>query len=313
MLTARVNGRTIIYDVADSHRIAEECLPKADAYFKRSFLPRYVSGLGADRGKVHPLALNYEVYPNHLDLAGARRDFLVRRGIRRLGAVRKAFRIERGFVPRQHLLEGAPGDGSGRILFLTRAWDPNESPLASGLPRQRREQINDMRARCIDALRCHFGDRVLAGFARTPFAIDRYPSLLVADARLSEKRSYLSLVKQSDVCVTTTGLHGSIGWKFAEYIALGKAIASEPIELKVPGNLASGANYLAFSSDEQCVAVVDELLTNPARRLAMSRRNLAYYQQYLRPDNLILNTLRAVLRPEPSSIMEHSDVAVANG
>ncbi len=301
MVTVRVNGRTLVYDVADSHLISEQCLVEADAYFKRSFLPHYVCSLGTDGSKVHPLALNYEVYPSHLDLTGARRDFLVRSGIRRFGAIRKALRIERDFVPRQHLFEGAAGEsGDARALFLTRAWNPMDTTCASGLSQRQREQINDMRARCIVGLRRHFGHRVLAGFAHTPFANERYRSLLVSDPRVNEKRNYLSLVARADVCVTTTGLHGSTGWKFAEYVALGKAIASEPIELKVPGDLIAGANYLAFSSADECVAMVDALLSNAARRLAMSRRNLAYYQQYLRPDNLVLNTLRTAIGPARS-------------
>lgn len=37
------------------------------------------------------------------------------------------------------------------------------------------------------------------------------------------------MVKESDICITTTGLHRSIGWKFAEYIAASKAIVTEKL------------------------------------------------------------------------------------
>jgi hypothetical protein len=145
-------------------------------------------------------------------------------------------------------------------------------------------------------LRREFGERVLAGFAHSDLAMRRYPDLLVADPLVSHKRCYLAAVRQAAVCVTTTGLHGSIGWKLGEYVALGKPIVSERIEHRVPGDFCAGKNYLSFSSDDECIAMVDALLADPARRTAMAAHNRAYYQAHLRPDQLVLNTLRTALQ-----------------
>jgi len=295
-LTAFIRGRAVVYDVADNHRIDEQRLEAADFYFKRSFHESYVASLGAAAAKVHPLGLNYEVYPSHFDVHGARRNFLAGRGTRRLSGALKALGLGPGFMPRQPLFEDASDHRhQPRVLFLTRAWDPNDSTDRGERFLRQREKINDMRAQCIERLRRHFGDRVLAGFAHTEFASRHYSSLLVADPRISRKDVYLTTVRESDICITTTGLHGSIGWKLGEYVALGKAIVSERLEHTVPGRFAAGVNYLEFRTPEDCVAMTDELFCNPGKRQAMRARNRAYYEHYLRPDQLVLNTLSVVL------------------
>ena len=296
-LTVRAHGRTIVYDVHDSHIVDPVLLDAADYYFKRSFQPAYVATLGSHATRVHPLGLNYEVLPDHLDFAGARRNWHLRRGHRRFSGVISALHLSPRFTPRQHVFEnGMRSHQGGRALFLTRAWDPHDAPEREQHGIDQREAINEMRARCIARLRDDLGDRVLAGFAHSEFAMRCYPDLLVPDPSLCDKRRYLAAVRQADVCVTTTGVHGSVGWKLGEYVALGKAIVSERIAHRLPGNFRAGTHYLDFSSDEACVAAVHALLSDPARRRAMAAANRAYYQQHLRPDQLVLNTLRTALQ-----------------
>ena len=66
-----------------------------------------------------------------------------------------------------------------------------------------------------------FGKHVIAGFKPTAYAKYNFEDCLVPNI-LTKRKNHLQLVKESDICITTTGLHRSIGWKFAEYIATNK-------------------------------------------------------------------------------------------
>lgn len=296
VLAVQVNGRLAIYDVDDTHDIDLAFLERADFYFKRSFDASYVSALGPLSRRVRPLGLNYEVLPDHQDFAGARRNFCLRQGLRRFSGVLSALNAMGRFVPRQALLECAKDgpDPSEKILFLTRAWDPDDRPDRPTVHRQRRDDVNEMRASCIVEMRNHFGGHVLAGFSRTDYAASRFPTLLAPDS-VTNKRSYLTAVRNAAVCVTTAGLHDSIGWKLGEYVALGKAIVSERLPHSLPGNFPEGMHYLPFASSDECVAAVDLLLSDTTRRRGMQAENRSYYHRYLRPDRLVLNTLEVVV------------------
>lgn len=301
ILAVQVNGRLAVYDVEDTHDIDLDFLARADVYFKRSFDAQLIAALGAASHKIRPLGLNYEVYPDHADFAGARRNFFLRQGARRWSGALSALNAFGRFVPRQSLLECTDHDpgcahAAGPVLFLTRAWDPDDSAERAAVHRERRAALNDMRAHCIDELRRRFGPRVLAGFAPTAYAMRRFPTLLAPD-QVTDKRHYLAAVKAATVCVTTAGLHDSIGWKLGEYVAFGKAIVSERLAHRLPGDFAEGVHYLPFASSDACVAGVDLLLSDDARRARMQAANLAYYRDFLRPDRLVLNTLNLVLAP----------------
>jgi hypothetical protein len=95
--------------------------------------------------------------------------------------------------------------------------------------------------------------------------------------------------------VATTGLHGSTGWKFAEYIAFSKAIVSEELNYEVPGKLEHGKNYLAFNSPEDCVNQVRLLFSDHHLRNSIMANNALYYLSFLRPDVLVVNTILTAL------------------
>ena len=101
--------------------------------------------------------------------------------------------------------------------------------------------------------------------------------------------------------MATTGLHGSIGAKFAEYIAQAKAIVSEPLNYQVPGNLSSEVNYLEFTSIDGCVESAVRLIDDRDLRVSMMMDNCRYYHAYLRPDALILNTLAIAMSKVPAN------------
>src|SRR5438105_3346613 len=111
-----------------------------------------------------------------------------------------------------------------------------------------------------------------------------YPNCLAPAGVRTQRMDYLKLLRQFAVCVATTGYFDSIGWKFAEYTALGKAIACEPLRFELPGPIAPGANYLEFSTPEQCADRVAELFGSGAMRREMGQRNRAYFEGFGRPE-----------------------------
>lgn len=186
LLRVILDDRAVVYDVADKHLIDYPALEWSDFYFKRSYQESYVASLGPLAARVHPLGLNYEVYPDHADFAAVRRNFTMRRGLSRVRGALRALNLKPGFALRQQEFEGAAraDNASDRILFLTRAWGPRDvSDTADA------NAVNDLRAACIERLRQHFGKRALAGFAPPKFAARKYPDLLIEDSRTTAQRT----------------------------------------------------------------------------------------------------------------------------
>jgi glycosyltransferase involved in cell wall biosynthesis len=181
-------------------------------------------------------------------------------------------------------------------VFLARTWDPAELP---DMVRGYVDELNDTRAACIRLLRKRFGERFFGGLARSAHALARYPDCVV-DADIStRRRDYLARLRGYSICVATTGLWDSIGWKFAEYLAFGKAIVCEPMKFELPGPMAAGRNFLEFTTPEGCASAVGELLENSAARERMMADNAAYFAEFGAPDAVVARALHAALRPRP--------------
>jgi len=295
-----VNKRVNVhYDVHDSREIDEEYLDKSDFYFKRSYSSSYLNGLGKNRNKVRPLGLNYLVYPDSSDRFALPRVFMpdpekkekLREVLRATGLARR-LRFSRTVSALQALPDH---DAPSRILFMTGVWDPHDEPERAQHKIDERIWINETRARCIALLRREFGDRFYGGLIHSEFARRNYPDALLPDNSQTESRPYFDLLKRHPICLATTGLHGSIGWKFAEYVAFARAIVSEKLNFEVPGRLAPGVNYLEFQSPEDCVTQASRLFSDRQLRNSLMDANARYYQSHLRPDMLVLNTILAAL------------------
>jgi hypothetical protein len=153
----------------------------------------------------------------------------------------------------------------------------------------------DWRRLTRSAARAEFGERFYGGFAIEEFSRREYGDCLLPDHRASERRAFLARVRDSAICVATTGLHGSIGWKMAEYVAASRAIVSEPLRYEVPGGFAAGRNFLEFTTLESFITSVESLLRDVSLREDIRRTNWDYYRRWVRPDAQVLRTLERVL------------------
>lgn len=53
-------------------------------------------------------------------------------------------------------------------------------------------------------------------------------------------------MRRSDICIGSTGLWDSIGWKTGEYVAAARAVVNERFVYEVPGGFREGVNYLGL-------------------------------------------------------------------
>jgi hypothetical protein len=289
-----MNGELILYyDTHDSSQIDEEILKSVDFYFKRSYSEEEVGKLNG-KEKVFPLGLNYPVYSRGLDIFLIRRVAL-HKGIDKFKSLVKGIGIDyflggKAYVPRINRLEFYPDFNTPpKVLFMARAWDPRKiSPQHTS---EEIEFINNMRAQCIRMLKREFDQYFLGGFSHEKYSRYRYKDCLLLDNELSKKNNYMKLLKRFPICIATTGIHGSIGWKIAEYVSYSKAIVTERLNYRVPGNFEKELNYLEFVSPEDCVESAVRLFQDYKLRCQLMINNYRYYQSYLRPDSLVMNTL----------------------
>jgi len=179
------------------------------------------------------------------------------------------------------------------VLFMARLWDADK--VKSTEARQEREELNQMRAKCVELLKKEFGKYFLGGLAPTAYAQKYYPQQVLENELLTRKDNYLKIMHGTSICIATTGLAGSVGWKMAEYIAGAKAIISQKIIYEYPGEFRENVNYLPFVTAEECVEKAVWLFKNPERRFQIMQANQQYYLEYIQPDKMILNSLRKVL------------------
>ena len=293
------------FDTHDSQDLALGELDECDFYFKRSYSPRLVSSLPEpQQQKVLALGLNYCVLPDGIDLLAARRGLRVGQGLReKLSVCRQALGVRswRGHDPRLSSMEHPPEfDAEPRVLFLSAAYDPYENPDRSRDKIEDRISLNEMRARCIRALRQALGDKFSGGFVPSAYALEHYAEL-VAEPDVTAPAHYFAAVRSHPICVATTGLHGSIGWKLAEYVAFARAILSEKLVYRVPGDFGPERNYLEFTSPDESAAAAVRLIEDHDLRNRLMWNNASYYQRYLRPDSLVKNAIETAMSLASSS------------
>ena len=288
-LLAVLNGSIkLYYDNHDSDEIDGEAAERVDCYFKRSYSRLRIADTVAS--KVFPLGLNYPLFPESVGVLETDRHRAFARGPGPWDALDGAEKAP--FRPTPANMRSAPMDRlSPKVLFMTRSWDPFDREDRSDEKVNERIRINETRASCLRTLKKEFGDDFFGGFERTDYAMRNYPELLLHDDEISLKENYLKLLRVFPICVSTTGLHGSVGWKMGEYVAFSKAIVSERIGHDIPGDFNEGENYLGFDSVEECVSAARVLFANAALRAHIMNNNHNYYNKYVEPETVIWRTL----------------------
>lgn len=296
LLTGERQKSILHFDNADSPEIDESNLQNCDIYFKRSFSRRYINERHSEhKDNIYPLGLNYRVLPNRFNMTTLYRNVSLANSIReKLGGVRSSIDIKNKtkFYPRLRNLHALPlVSYEPKVLFMVTAYDPYDNPKRPKEKIEERIHNNEFRANCVRALRNELGPKFFGGFIHNKYTREHYKDVLLDNPQSGKKQNYLQILREFPVCVATTGLHGSIGWKFAEYVAFSKAIVSEKLNYEVPGFFQPGHNYLEFFSPEDCVEQSMKLLSNQQLRTKLMLNNSIYYHQYVKPDMLVFNAI----------------------
>lgn len=296
---AVINGKIVAFDMSDAFSLnnaaGKRYLSRVDLYFKRSYSPEMEEELSLqERCKIRPFGFDYYVtYPqNPLDIP----DNFPARCMR---ALRNALGYDKCMAV--HSFEGkANFTDCPSILFMTRLWDPGEISLNGNLSPELRTyrehmieeriRINADRIRLLRTLRKQYGDSFFGGIQDSAFAQKMCPDLILPK-KYVRKKAYLSRMKESDICIGSTGLHNSIGWKTGEYVAAARAIVAERFMYQVPGNFMENVNYIPFDGTDECLIAVERLYHSPDAVYQMKLANEQYYQAYLRPEKQIMNAL----------------------
>lgn len=281
ILRANVDGKKIVYDANDGDHIERNffSIPDydwCDLYFKRS----YSEKLATKFPKCRPLGFNYEIKPVYGVV-----DNL-------LGNIRRILGKE---IVRHYDLETIPKvSNNPRVLFLTRLWEPEViSEDSSCIEIEKYNEIKKLNRFRIDALNMlndNFKEISTIGINDIEYSRKIAPNFILPKTQ-THRRHFINMMKNHEICITSTGLHQSTGWRFGEFVASSRAIISEPLEYIVPGDF---NNYLPFKNVEELYQSVNKLMNDKELRYEMMEKNYHYYNNYLKPDRLILNTLLSI-------------------
>jgi len=287
--------------------IDRNALANNDVYFKRSYANVELCRLSErDRVKVRPYGFNYacstDSQVRSLLFAKQLVSFEWMNTAHRQGPLRSMRRLlghpvrwlngkpievtASSPLPYMDFEVGAAAEAKRAVIFLTRLWRPSDEP---GVDSDRRRQLNEARIELIRTLRRRLGQRFLGGVERDPYSEQECPDCIIDSATI--KTSYVRFMKDHLIGVATTGLHGSVGWKLAEYIAAARCIVSEPIRPEGSLGFAEGTHYLSFHAAESCADACLRLLDDPTLAHKMRVANEDYYQRELRPPAMILKRL----------------------
>ncbi|MCL2194717.1 MAG: hypothetical protein FWB76_02075 [Oscillospiraceae bacterium] len=280
MLEAKFDDGTVLaYDVEDGYagpqqkELFDTQLGRVARYFRRSYDHRQHNGM-RNRMKVRPLGLNF-----HVSCPG------------------NFFDAERPDAPTARNANDFVSHNSYpfyKALFVTQLLDPDDVPGIEGealdeIHAQNQQKIDILRACCAE-----FGERFFGGLEPSDYAQKCAPDLLLS-AETCSKDAHLRRLRENYVCIAMQGLHGSNSWLMAECCAAGRALIIQPLRYAPQGNFARAQNYVMFASVEECTRRVRELLRSPSTVHRMEAANAAYYHAHVRPDSLVLQTLREAM------------------
>ncbi|MCL2446572.1 MAG: hypothetical protein FWD06_07385 [Oscillospiraceae bacterium] len=277
MLEAEFDDGTVVaYDVEDGYagvqqpELFDAQLSRVVRYFRRSYDHRQHNGM-RNRMKVRPLGLNF-----HVTCPGNFFDTELPQS--------SIARYVNEFVSHNSypVYKG---------LFVTQLLNPDDMPGIQGDLMDEIHMQNQLRMDILRACRDEFGERFFGGVEPGDYARECAPDLVLS-ADQCTKEAHLRRLRENYVCVAPQGLHGSNSWLMAECCAAGRAMIIQPLRYEPQGNFARAQNYVMFTNAEECTRRMRELLRSASTVHRMEAANAAYYHAHVRPDSLVLQTLR---------------------
>ena len=164
--------------------------------------------------------------------------------------------------------------------------DPEDGPLFfAGTYWKKEPETNRMRAEIIRTCRRTLGNAFEGGFAPRPEAEREYPDLVMSVRY--PLNTYLEKVRRSPFVFSTPAVLGCIGWKLAEFLAMGKAVISFPINNIVSPPLEHGTHVHFVKQD--CSDLEDAIVRikgDADYRSRLQEGGRRYYAENLAPHSV---------------------------
>jgi hypothetical protein len=120
-----------------------------------------------------------------------------------------------------------------------------------------------------------------------------YPGLYVS--RRYKLKEYVRRTGWSTMVFNSPAVHGCLGWKLGEFLALGKAIISTPIGRVMPGAFDPEEHFVHIDgAAESFDAAIARLVEDRQKREVLEQRARQYYDEYLRPDRVVRRILASL-------------------
>lgn len=293
------DGRTVAYDLGDDTRVDSSIdLDLVEYCFKRSYSENVVS-VNLHKDKIKPLGFAYDVMaPKAMAF---RRAILNRSKVNVIKEIVKGSRFLSCFTNAQSTVrtcsidrfEAAHGNFTlpPRVIFLTRLWDPMRAG-DSGKGDMRAE-INNTRLEVVRLLKRNLGGESIVGLVPTKYSKEKYSELCVSKA-MTARANYIKRMTECVVGVSTNGLERTNQFKIAEYVAAGRGVVSERNEVVVTGEFLEDINFKGFSSAEECLIKITDLLSDEDALSKMMADNVRYYWEHLEPSAIVWNSLHII-------------------
>jgi glycosyltransferase involved in cell wall biosynthesis len=293
-----VRSRSVIFDMRDGADIEASAVRHADICFKRAFNASLHAPLRDAGINIQPCGFNYACVARD-----AARHVSLKRQLGTVGRqAPPASRMLRSMAPgvadavaRARIrrltfdrFEAAPeASCDDKVIYIARLWSLSSVP---GYSQEALTELNEVRIALVRSLRLRLGNRFTGGLENDPLARHMAPDCIFRGD--VERTAYLRLMQRHRIGVASPGLHESVGWKFAEYIAASRCVVAPRLPPGQDTHFIEGIHYITWQDPDACAEACDTLLSEPDRVRAMQIANAGYYANHLRPDQLVLNNLR---------------------
>lgn len=122
-------------------------------------------------------------------------------------------------------------------------------------------------------------ERFITALEGLPFQVD--VGLVTERLKLHD---YISLTQRSSIVFNCPAVHGCLGWKLGEYLALGKAIISTPIDRVLPSSLTHGEHIHIVEDDVDAIRTAVVTINRDVdyrKHLEVGARK--WFEEYLAP------------------------------
>lgn len=308
------DGKILVYDISDGYQdfdfpqVFDKQLECVDYYFKSSYDHDFAQKL-KNKEKFQNLAMSFGCsYPDSYFEKAQIKNAVSEKSFKEAAYItlkRTQIQTENDY----RKLESHNSYDSYNLLHWTRLWEYDHltpqhilKAYPTLTPEQAKEkceqqiemlkQTNSERIQTVRILRETFGDKFVGGLSNNVTSRKEAPDLITNDPRVSTRAGYLEALKQNYVHILSKGVHGCVGARYGETFANARALITDPFVYEPAGNLVEGENYLSYKSPQDIIQCATTLLENVELIRTMEENNYRYYNEYVRPDVRILNTLK---------------------